>query len=186
MKTLSRLLTVSLFAAIALLAKMTYTYTGDPFNLANGNPGLPAGAGISATLTLSSPLGDNLSNAAPTGIVSWSITDGTNTMNPGNSAHNNLFFNTDGSGNITQWFFDAFTAGTFYMGTFNPESFSDGGNYALADESLNYSINAPSGFAMAYNATFGSWTSSASTPEPATGLLLVAPLAWFAWRRRTA
>jgi len=185
MGTLSRLLTVSFFAAIPLLANpITYTYTGNPFTLDNGNPGLPAGAGISATLILSSPLGDNLMNAPATGIVSWSITDGTNTLNAGNSTTQAFDFSTDGSGNITEWTFLAFN-NSFYMGTFKPETvFGDGASYMLADESLNYAIGAPSGYAMAYNTTFGNWVPSTSTPEPASGLLLVAPLAWLAWRRR--
>lgn len=188
MKTISRLLMISFFAAIPLLANVTYTYTGNPFTLANGSPGLPAGAGISASLTLSAALGANLFNATPSGVVSWSITDGTNTLDAGNSTNNFFQFSTDPSGNITQWVVLAFNTNSFYLGTFDPEVlFTDGANnYTLADESLNYNIFATIGFAMAYDTTFGTWRSgtSASTPEPATGFLLIAPLAWFAWRRR--
>lgn len=101
-----------LVAATALLyagvgsarANTIYTYTGNDFTNF-GNTALTGADFISASFTLASPLGDNLSNANEgSAALSWSITDQISTINqasPDAVADLALVFSTNAMGAIT-------------------------------------------------------------------------------------
>jgi hypothetical protein len=87
---------------LSMRADTTYTYTGNAFI-----SGPLAGDSISVTLTLPTPLGDNLVDAQffP---ESYSISVGGYQLT-GATSTDHLYFWTDASGNITQWLADAST-----------------------------------------------------------------------------
>jgi hypothetical protein len=90
-------------------ANTIYTYTGNDFTFFQDST-LTTSDFISASVTLASPLADNLSNANETGAaLSWSITDQVSTINqasPDAAADLDLFFSTNATGAITSWEFN--------------------------------------------------------------------------------
>ena len=91
-------------APAARADSVTYTYTGNAFTSCNGAyaPG-PCG-GITVTFTMSSPLGDNLSQQNINSLLtSFSVSDGTLTLNQSDSSIATFIVSTNGSGEITQW-----------------------------------------------------------------------------------
>jgi hypothetical protein len=113
---LAVLIFVSLLSA-PLMADTIYTYTGNPF------AGVGAGAEapyvstdfVSITFTLTNPLPANLvidntksSNVTP---ISYSFSDGVQTLDTGNSLDSFFNIGTDGSGHIINWELDVFVVG---------------------------------------------------------------------------
>jgi hypothetical protein len=183
-KILSRLITAVAFAAVPLLANVTYVYTGNPFTTSVDSPQLPADAFISATLTLTAALGPGR-NAFPPTVVSWSMTDGTTIVDSANSLNSTFLFDTDPLGNISKWTVEGSDSsphpGTASFGAFGPGlvNYQLGNNvYTLADVSIELG-------GLAYNTNPGSWSmqGSSSAPEPSTFALLLLPLAWLGVRR---
>jgi hypothetical protein len=101
----------------ALAANETLTFASDPFTSAydasSSSPPVAVGSGFGATLTLSSPLGDNFSGNAAGNVTSLVFTtkDGstTNTLSltAGQAAGSSFYFTTNSSGAITGWNFTA-------------------------------------------------------------------------------
>jgi len=89
-------------------ANTIYTYTGNDFTFFADST-LTTSDFISASVTLASPLAENLSNANETAAaLSWSITDQVSTINqasPDAVADLTLFFSTNSTGVITSWEF---------------------------------------------------------------------------------
>ncbi len=164
------------FSSPSALRASSLTYTGNPFTSAdyNGSPTTPISGSISATVNLSADLSVGFNDATAL-VQSYTITDGTNTLNQTDST--GLFqFTLDGSGNITGWYAEVYDSGPSYLGTFGPlpVTFGYDGDYSLNDVSAGFGEGIVAG--LSYNSSPGAWTYSAgSAPEPGT-FVLFAPL----------
>src|SRR6185437_6202911 len=114
---LPALLFMFLFSSLPASANATYVSTGNPLN--------SCGCAIDETITLTAPLGDNLSDVVVTPL-SFSISDGSlgDVLNPNNSSLVFLQLSTDATGNITEWDWDATTGeGILIASTNDPADF---------------------------------------------------------------
>jgi hypothetical protein len=100
-----RLRTLALVAGLYLstlpmMADTVYSYTGKHYTSAS----LPytTADSIIGSLTISAPLGDNLTLAA-VNPSAFSFSDGVETFNGGNTPTSTFLFSTDASGNISGW-----------------------------------------------------------------------------------
>ena len=80
----------------------TYTYTGNPFTTANGP--YTTSMYVSGMLTLAAPLAPNMVFQQVTPPLTFSFSDGVQTITNLNATGNSIFaFATGPSGEITQW-----------------------------------------------------------------------------------
>jgi hypothetical protein len=92
-------------AATGAWADEMYTYTGPDFNAFTGSDYNTSNF-VSGSIILSTPLGDNLSNANESAdIASFSFSDGNQTITNKSSGVSEAYFNfwTNASGTITGW-----------------------------------------------------------------------------------
>jgi PEP-CTERM motif-containing protein len=167
---------VLLFFAVGAKADDIYTYSGDSF--------------LQGSFTLSTPLGDNLSNYAVVqyGIVddpayesSDFIMDGTDFGPGGIGNSGDILVSTDANGNITGWYL----AGAEYGGDSWPWFLAGNGGipYTGDYERLqSCDSNSPSCDLVSYPAN-GVWTATA-TPEPSSLLLLSSGLVGLGFVKR--
>ena len=89
--------------APAYAATTVYSYEGNTFNSFSGGGPWDATDKITASLTMSSALGANLVNeyVIP---VSWSVSDGVQTITEATGNANQIRFSTNELGEITEWF----------------------------------------------------------------------------------
>jgi hypothetical protein len=208
--TLTAALSLMLVCAIPAAANpVTYTYTGDPFNsFTDGHSAFPAGAFMSASITLASPLapdgtyslvegGVAVTNPANCGsdpcdgVVSWSIGDPTDTLSSaqGNTLYD-LDFTTDAEGNILGWEIDAFANADDSQ----PELHSSGNLGPGEPSGQDYDMSTflyddlccQAAYVTTVDAIPGIWSEeeSASVPEPGTLTLLFGGLAAGALKRK--
>ena len=162
---LPALLFMFLFSSLPASANATYVYTGNPLN--------SCGCAIDATITLTAPLGDNLSDVVVTPL-SFSISDGSlgDVLNPNNSSLVFLQLSTDATGNITEWDWDATTGEGILIASTN-----DPADFFVRDVVQFPPLLEGSSTVVSY-ANFdnpGVWklvTSTSATPEPSSLLLL--------------
>jgi hypothetical protein len=150
--------------ALPAAAAAVYTYAGNPYTVFNGLS-CPSVCGITATLDLASPLPPNLGSQillAAVAPLSFSVTDGANTITQANDLTSSFAVATNSSAQIEFWDFSA--------------SYMSGG--IPIDISSN---NRGSGSSTTHDETFavisyaentqdpGTWTleTSSSVPEPA-------------------
>jgi hypothetical protein len=111
MSALFRTLAAAPLAAAALLftvasatpahASVIYTYTGNPFNVLQGNS-YSAQDGVAGVMELGTTLGANLSSTSLTPLT-FSFSDGVKTITQANASSASFVVSTDGLGNITTW-----------------------------------------------------------------------------------
>jgi hypothetical protein len=167
-------------------ADSTYTYAGQPYsttspNFCNGTY-LPVctSIGVSGTITLANPLGDNLVNAPVTPLM-FSFTGGTNAFDltqASSLAIESFEFSTDASGNITEWALNLATLGSNCSQPFNFVCLGTFSNVNGAGDFSAYDFNhgTPSEvFGAGTNSVAGSWT-VVPTPEPSTFSLMLTGL----------
>jgi hypothetical protein len=96
------LLVAALFCLSGFAAKaaVTYDYTGLDFTRVIG--AYTTSDSVTGSFTLASPLGDNLSLSVIT-PVSFSFSDGVNTITSANASISLFEVNTDASGNMIYW-----------------------------------------------------------------------------------
>jgi hypothetical protein len=161
-------------------ADTTYSYTGTLLNNFFGSDSCTGGLGgvgecqVTGTITLSSPLGDNMTVVCcgenVFDVVSFSFTDGFGELTQTNS-EGSFDFGTDSSGTINAWNIGIGTDAIcgvdncYVIGSLNATFGS------IGDSSTNDGTTPVS---FTYNDTAGTWkhVSTTSVPEPATLLLL--------------
>ena len=156
------------FAALlctpALADSVTYTYTGNPYNEFYADIACPPDCGISGSFTLLSPIGDN-QNIAVTPI-SFSFTDGDGGITISSSLANfigyDFFVTTNAKGAIIGWSIGLYQPDDVYLST--------SGNYGPPPSGQD--ITYYTGASAQIDGDPGSWSSSRTTPEPSSFLLL--------------
>ena len=116
LRNLTLLAVFSLLTTLSLRADTTYTYTGNSF--ASFSDPYSSSDFVSGSITLSSPLGNNLSGASLAPIA-FSFTDGVNAFTNTTPSVSGSFhgFDTDASGNITRWNVFVFIPGGYSLRT---------------------------------------------------------------------
>jgi len=180
------------------MADSTYTYTGQPYsttspNLCDGTY-LPVctSIGVSGTIVLASPLGDNLNDAFVTPVM-FSFSGGTDAFDLTQSsslAIETFQFSTDANGDIIGWAIQLATSSSnctngplnwVCLGTYS--NVNGAGDYSAYD--YNYGTGNEV-YGGGNNSVAGSWALVA-TPEPSSILLLCSGLfAVLITRRRSA
>jgi hypothetical protein len=160
-----KLLLFSLYATIALGAfgSVTYTYTGNPYNVFD-SAGCPPVCSISGWFALSAPLAPNLPLTVIT-PTSFSFSDGSVTINSANATTGVFEAVTDVSGTIVGWNNEYFTATDFMFSSTNPPGCT---GCFVTDQSGDW---ASTHFAEVNNDP-GIWVETTNTPEPSSLLLL--------------
>jgi hypothetical protein len=186
------LLAAIVFATTRVHADTTYTYTGQPYNpnpptFCNGTyVPVCSSIGVSGSITLASPLGDNLVENFVT-PTSFSFSGGTDAFlltQASTLPLANFQFSTDASGNITAWAIELATDSGPNSGC-GTSTLPMGGSFAcIGIENANGSIGDYSAFDQNFelpnevygsgqNRVAGTWTTAiATTPEPVSIVLL--------------
>ena len=119
---LTLLVAVAFCAGPAARADATYQYTGQPFTSWYGGASCTKGVGqcqITGTVTFATALSDNLAMPPCCEVnehaLSWSFTDGFDTLTQSNSQQF-FAFSTNSTGAITGWNFSAGTLTSCYLG----------------------------------------------------------------------
>jgi hypothetical protein len=168
MRTRVLFLLAAISLPLPLLADTTYTYTGNDFINYHTSP-FTASDSISGWFTLSSPLADNLSSLTYITPVSFSFTDGVDTIT--NQTHHigySFGFVTNASGAITQWNIGISDQLGNQIAPVNETGYS---------MDLAYTFFALGGYENGNPGTWSEENSSSVTPEPsalvlfATGLM---------------
>ena len=176
----------------AARADVTYTYTGNDFTTFSSPTTYTTSDSVTGSITLTSALADNISsfiNQPAASIVSFSFSDGQQTITNANATLSQFDFETNSSGDITYWQLVVGIGSVFEdsIGTSNAPGI------AVVDQGvMDYDNDAADNFNDP-----GTWTTgSASTPVPEPGSLVLlgtglAALAasfraWGAMRRRQA
>jgi hypothetical protein len=145
---------------------VTYTYTGDTFTYVVGP--YTTSDFFTAQITLSAPLADNLPYFTSVTPISFSFSDGVQTITEATASLPNsvFFFATDGTGTISYWNIRVSDPSVIdELGTYN-ESNGLHLDYGYLD----------GGVSIGVSSTLGTWTSTsdiAVAPEPSS-LMLVA------------
>jgi hypothetical protein len=172
---------IVLIAAVSAAADTVYTYTGNPYTVFNGLS-CPSVCDITATLDLTNPIPPNSGSPIalfPVMPVSFTVTDGSNTITQANNDMAVFGFETNGSGQITVW---DFSVGYLNGGTQIDISSNDQGN-STKDETfavVSYAENTQDP---------GTWTSmtTSAVPEPSSlAFVVIAASVLLVLRRRRA
>ena len=152
-------LPVCLFAfALPAMADTVYSYTGNDFTSTLG--AYTTSDSVSGSFTLATPLGDNFAFSTPIDVLSYSFTDGIDTITDLNQSQPlTIDVATDSSGDIIEWAVVSIS-GDEHLGTVNALGYTiDGGNFDLSSDA-GWNLGSA-----------GAWT-AAPTPEPSSLLLL--------------
>jgi hypothetical protein len=186
-----------LFVASGPIAKggpVTYTYTGETFTtIPVASPGFPVTTSdfITASFTFASALPDSLpyndpdKNAGDV-ILDWTISDQNTTLSSG--AGNFLeqaAFDTDASGNIDDWNFEAdgnfeclLTVSCWNMESYYLSAALTGYSNSGLDQSVFFAAGVDSTTVIIENRNDpGTWSVTSTTPEPTTFWIAGAALA---------
>lgn len=159
--------------SLAAHADVILTYTGNDFNIVSG--GYTTNDKVTATITLTNPLGDNENDEVVT-PTAFSISDGMQTFTNMTSGISGLFeFSTDPTGEITAWFVHAGPQLETFIETQNLSGETP------RDETVIQAFQEG-----AVSGSPGTWTSVMTVPAPPPSNLAavgVLGLALF-WRRR--
>jgi hypothetical protein len=163
-----RIYCLALTACLALLsspalADTTYTYTGNDFTFVDLD--YTTTNAVTGWFTVASPLGDNAAFFTPIVPLSYSFSDGNNTLSsPDGFDHPSYIrFNlsTDSSGNIQNWYVEVYSDQYDFIDTVNAQLVFDQGNilshFAEGEPAEGSNADDP-----------GTWTSSSSDPSPST------------------
>jgi hypothetical protein len=161
---------LSLFATAAALclsslaarADAVYTYTGQDFTFANAP--YTTSDSVTGELTFSSPLGADLSlqQELP---VSYSFSDGVETLNQMNSSLSPAALETDASGNIVQYAYGV-------VGDDGVDITIFGGPLSSGRDTVNVQGQPYLAFSSAPGAFTSPTTQVSATPEPSSFVLL--------------
>jgi PEP-CTERM motif len=163
-------LLATLTLPIPMLAdSITYTYTGSDFTSVNG-PYTTADS-VTGEFTLSAPLADNLTTLTDITPVSFSFSDGVQTITnlsvTPSYNHVDFEFETDATGDITFWNVEI-----------SPAPGTEVVTYSLPGPSDSADIGTFSGSEGATVPALDDWTTTtAVTPEPASLMLVATGLA---------
>ncbi len=158
------LLTGLFLMTLPMMANTIYTYTGNPFTTVSGV--YTTSDFVTASVTFASPLGNNFAFAL-INPISFSFSDGVQTINNGNATDFSFRFGTDANGNIVEWAIsDAISFPVFVVQLIETGSDPSGSG----DDSF---ISTPDSDATNFSDP-GHWTSSNASPvpEPSTLVLL--------------
>lgn len=203
---------LSLAAAPALAAPVTYEYTGHAFtsfNTVGGGTSYTGANHISISMTLASALGAGLSQAFVT-PTAFSLSDGLQTITDANATNSFFGFSTDAAGTIVSWHVGAIVSNTFVGGGVSDELMSesawssktglqqtsDSGNQVTCGPDSAPGVGCAyygNGFAQSYgavSANAGTWSiaeTAGNLPEPPALALagLALSMLPLAARRRT-
>lgn len=158
-------------AAAPAVADAIYTYTGNPYTAFNGLS-CPSVCGITATLDLAAPLPPNSGNPIillPVTPISFTVTDGSNTITQSNDLTANFGVATNSSGQIDLWDFTV----DYINGGIQIDITSNNRGNSTKDET-----STPTSYAE-NTLDAGIWTSSTTStiPEPSSILLVLPVLA---------
>jgi hypothetical protein len=160
-------------------ADVTYSYTGAPFTYFDGGYSCSGGVGecaISVTFTLAAPLAPNVSPDQIVTPLSWSVSDGVNTITNATPDLNvvRFEFSTGPDSSITSWIVEANSDVPLSDGSgFSIETlFTD----ELADKTL-FAIDGP-GYPLDTDlddagGTPGTWRITSTPESGTTGLLML-------------
>lgn len=177
--------------ADSLDAGLLYTYTGNPFTTFTNGASCPPDCQITgwfSVLTSLANLGDNYNGAFVP--LDFSFTDGNVTFTKSEFPDTWMSAQTDASGNIIAW---SITLGADQV-TGDQDLYTLSGPGLTSHDGYDEVINdmpvyLPPTLAQAYNyADAGVWTMQAftTTPEPATGWLMLAALPMLLLAKRKA
>lgn len=164
MKKLLCGIALTAFAALlctpAFAGPATYSYTGNPYNFFYDTP-CPPSCGLSGWFSVSSPLGDNFNGGVtPT---NYYFSDGGIFVSPLNAVETQFFVVTNASGAITEWSITLFQVDDVFLSTYN-------GPLGSEDETFYV------GTWASISGDPGTWSSTGTTPEPSSLLLLATGL----------
>jgi hypothetical protein len=174
------------FCAVSAKADTTYTYTGNPFTsgICFARVVVCLGASVDGSLTLASPLGDNLHDFAVKPESFSFEAAGLIVTNLEITAPSTFAFSTNASGQINGWNisvtgnadFNGFPA-LVTIGSFSNLAFINGEDAEDNIVSSSPELGGQHGEIENLNMP-GTWTVSSGTsvPEPTTGTLLIAGL----------
>lgn len=160
---------VSLMPFAAKADPITYTYTGNDFTSFTLPSAYTTSDSVTGSITLTSALADNISTffAQPTAsIVSFTFSDGQQTITNLNATGDAFSFKTDASGNIIDWqvTVDIGAVATDSIGTVDAPGTLGVFDQGVFENSEGSNRNSP-----------GTWISSAAStalPEPASIAIL--------------
>ena len=167
--------------AIPVFADTTYTYTGNPFSLANNDDGVTTSDYVSGSFSLSTPLAPNmgLTLISASDITSFDFSDGVHSF----TIPSSIYVATGSNGSITNWEIDSLAT---ISGGYTIQLFSDNYSPNFFDETTwYYSSRNQSGWAYIFNHS-GTWTVAdpTDTPEPSSLLLLSSGLVGLGFMKR--
>jgi hypothetical protein len=180
-------LAVFLFGALPVAASadpVTYTYTGNDFTSFTQPSAYTTSDSVTGSVTLSSALADNINTFVlepGASVLSFSFSDGLQTITNLNATGSAFAFKTDASGNITDW---QLTVNIGPVASDSIASVNAPGNLGVFDQGV-FENSQGTNRSSAGTWVTGSTSVSTDVPEPASIAILCVGLLGFAVMRRS-